>query len=70
MKVSKIILVLLKAHIEIVILSMRSMENNGDVDPDGIPLDEAEYNTLGYFLASFRDIQKEIKENENENRNE
>ena len=58
---SKICLILFKALVEILLLCMRSMEQSGNVDADGVPLDMAEYNRLGFFLASVRDI---IKEND------
>ena len=59
---SKIALILFKAIVEILLLCMKSMEQSGNVDADGLPLDMTEYNKLGFFLASVRDI---IKENEN-----
>lgn len=57
MKVSKIILVLLKALIEICLMSMKSLETSGDCDADGVPTDD-DYQKLGFFLASFRDTLK------------
>lgn len=58
----KFILVFLKAIISVILESMRDMELRGDADADGVPLD-AEYEKLGFVLASLRTI---IKEFENE----
>lgn len=65
MKVSKIILVLLKALIEICLMSMKSLENSGNCDVDGVPTDD-DYQKLGFFLSSFRDTLK-MYEDETEN---
>lgn len=65
MKVSKIILVLLKALIDICLMSMKSIEQSGDCDADGVPTDD-DYQKLGFFLSSFRDTLKQY-EDETEN---
>lgn len=65
MKVSKIILLLLKALIEICLMSMKSLENSGNCDADGVPTDD-DYQKLGFFLSSFRDTLK-MYEDETEN---
>lgn len=57
MKTSKIIIVLLQALIKILIESMNSMETSGNVDSDGVPLDD-DYQKCGFFLASIRDTLK------------
>lgn len=64
MKVSKIILVLLKALIDICLMSMKSLEHSSDCDADGVPTDD-DYQKLGFFLSSFRDTLKQY-ENETE----
>lgn len=61
MNTSKIVLVLIKALIEILLSSMKSDEKN--VDPDGLPLNLEEYDRCGFLLASFRDILKGFGEN-------
>lgn len=61
MKTSRIILVLLQALIKILIEAMTSMETSGDVDADGIPLDD-DYQKCGFFLASFRDTIKTFED--------
>ena len=61
MKISKIILVLLKALIDICLMSMKSLENSGNVDTDGVPLDD-DYQKLGFFLSSFRDTLKQYED--------
>lgn len=53
MKVSKIILLLLKTLIQICLLSMKSLENSGNCDADGVPTDD-DYQKLGFFLSSLR----------------
>lgn len=62
MNVSKVILILLKALVEICLASMKHIESQ-KIDVT----DSAEYNTLGFFLASFRDTIKEYENYENEN---
>lgn len=63
--VSRIVLVLIKAMIEILLMSMKAMEQSGSVDADGIPLDD-DYQKQGFFLAGLRDLQKVYEENETE----
>lgn len=60
---TKWILIILKSLIQIVLDSMKEMENSGDVDADGVPLCD-EYGKQGFVLASLRDVVKEIEENE------
>lgn len=62
---TKWILIILKSLIQIVLDSMKEMENSGDVDADGVPLSK-EYDRQGFILASLRDIVNAINENENE----
>lgn len=61
MNVSKIVLVLVQALIEILIESMKHDEKN--LDPDGVPLNIDEYDRCGFLLASFRDILKGFDDN-------
>lgn len=56
----KYILIFLQAVIDIVLATMRDMEQSGDVDADGVPLD-SDYNKFGFVLASLRDIKKEFE---------
>lgn len=60
MQVSKIILVLLKAFIEILVASMKKDESN--LDPVGCPLNAVEYDKCGYLLANFRQIIKDFED--------
>lgn len=62
---TKWILIILKSLIQIVLDSMKEMENGGDVDADGVPLSK-EYDKQGFILASLRDIVKTINEDEDE----
>lgn len=64
---TKWILIILKSLIQIVLDSMKEMENSGDVDADGVPLSE-EYDKQGFILACLRDIVNVFNENENENK--
>lgn len=68
MNVSKIVLVLVKALIEILLESMKHDEKN--LDPDGMPLNLEEYDRCGFLLASFRDIQNSFDDNFKEDCNE
>lgn len=63
MQVSKIVLVLLKALIEILITSMKKDESN--LDADGCPLNSREYDKCSYLLCSFRQIIKDFEDEEN-----
>lgn len=65
MKISKVILVLLKALVEILLMSLKDLEQSGNVDADGIPLD-ADYDRQRFLLASIRDTIKSY-DDENEN---
>lgn len=60
---SKWILIILKSLIQIVLDSMKEMEQSGDVDADGVPLSD-EYVKQGFILASLRDVVSEIEEYE------
>lgn len=60
---TKWILIILKSLIQIVLDSMKEMEQSGDVDADGVPLSD-EYGKQGFILASLRDVVSEIEENE------
>lgn len=62
---TKIVIILIKALIEICVTSMKYIEEHSVKDPDGLPID-SEYDKLGYFLASFRDTLKTF-EDETEN---
>ena len=62
---TKWILIILKSLIQIVLDSMKEMEQSGDVDTDGVPLNE-EYDKQGYILAALRDIVKSLNDYENE----
>lgn len=61
MQVSKIILILLQALVKILLEAMESMEDSGNVDADGVPLDE-DYQKCGFFLASIRQTIKDYKD--------
>lgn len=61
MKISEIILVLLKALINICLMSMKSLEISGNVDADGVPVDD-DYQKLGFFLSSFCDTLKQYED--------
>lgn len=61
MQVSKLILIIVKALIDVCLSSMKDLEKNTDVD--GVPLDDSEYDKLGFLLASFRDIVKSFESN-------
>ena len=60
---TKWILIILKSLIQIVLDSMKEIENSGEVDADGVPLSD-EYGKQGFILASLRDVVSEIEENE------
>lgn len=60
---TKWILIILKSLIQIVLDSMKEMEQSGDVDADGVPLSD-EYGKQGFILASLRDVVLKIEENE------
>lgn len=62
---TKWILIILKSLIQIVLDSMKEMENSGDVDADGVPLSD-EYGMQGFILASLRDVIKKLEDYENE----
>lgn len=55
----KFILIILQALIEIVLETLKSMENSGDCDADGVPLDD-EYHSLSYTLSVLRDLHKTL----------
>ena len=61
MQISKFILIIVKALIDVCLSSMRELEKNKDAD--GIPLEIFEYDRLGFLLASFRDIDKSFNSN-------
>lgn len=61
MKTSKIILILLQALVKILLEAMTSMETSGNVDGDGVPLDD-DYQKCGFFLASIRQTIKDYKD--------
>ena len=58
MNVSKIVLILIQALLKIVIASMREQEKN--LDADGCPLNEEEYNNLSYFRCHFVELLKDF----------
>lgn len=62
---TKWILIILKSLIQIVLDSMKEMENSGDVDADGVPLSK-EYDKQGFILASLRDIVKTINDDDDD----
>lgn len=61
MKTSKIIFILLHALVKILLEAMTSMETSGNVDADGVPLDD-DYQKCGFFLASIRQTIKDYKD--------
>lgn len=61
MKTSKIILLLLQALVKILLEAMSTMEDSGNVDADGVPLDD-DYQKCGFFLSSIRDTIKQYKD--------
>lgn len=63
---TKWILIILKSLIQVILDSMKEMEQIGDVDSDGVPLSE-EYDKQGFILASLRDIVSDIQLNSDEN---
>lgn len=54
MKVSKIVLLVLKLLLEIVLESMKKEESN--LDPDGCPLNAEEYDRLSWFRCQISQI--------------
>ena len=63
---TKLILVILNSLIQVILDSMKKMEESGDIDAYGVPLSE-EYDKQGFILASLRDIVSDIKLNCDEN---
>lgn len=55
----KFILIILQALIDIVLETLKSMENSGDCDADGVPLDD-EYHSLSYALSALRDLHRQL----------
>lgn len=60
MNVSKIVWLLLKCLVEILLEAMRHEESN--LDPDGCPLNDVEYDKLSWFLCQIRQILKDYEE--------
>lgn len=56
---TKFILKIVDFVIELLIMSLREMEDNGTKDADGVPLSK-EYDRQGYLLACLRDAKKEF----------
>lgn len=50
----------LKCLIDLCVLMMKDYEENGNLDPDGVPM-ESDYGKLSYILATFRDCYSETK---------
>ena len=59
MTLSKFILELLQFIACLLVNSMRTYENSGDVDADGIPFSK-EYYTQSFLLAALRDCVREV----------
>lgn len=69
MNIVKFLLVVLSALIDLLLSRMNEIEKQGNNDSDGVPLDP-DYNTLGYCVASFRDVCKELTNYQNDRENE
>lgn len=60
---TKYILIFCKAMIEVLLSSLKEIEEHSDKDADGLPLDE-EWSKQSYLLSSFRSIIKEFEDYE------